>query len=219
MALVSQLRDSLAARFDLPVGIIERPQIQFPTGISALDRLTSGGIPRGTLTEISGPASSGRTSVLFSLLARATQNGECCALIDASGSFDPFSAAHAGADLDRILWINCSGNAENALKATDLLIQAGGFGLVILDLADTPEREAARIPLASWFRLRHAAERSGTALLLAATRINARSCSTLQIELKRKHPLWSGHLLRGLLSEASSRKNYRAAAAEFDVVR
>lgn len=219
MALVTQLRASLAARFDLPVGIIERPQTQFPTGISALDRLTSGGIPRGTLTEIAGPASSGRTSVLFSLLARATQNGECCALIDASGSFDPLSATHAGADLDRILWINCSGSAENALKATDLLIQAGGFGLVILDLADTPEREAARIPLASWFRLRHAAERSGTAFIVAATRINARSCSSLQIELKRRRPLWNGLLLRGFLSEAISRKNYRAVATEFDVIR
>jgi len=189
------------------------------TGIPAMDRLTAGGIERGTLTEICGTASSGRTSFLFALLGQATRQGECCAWIDTAGNFDPASAAAAGADLDRILWVNCGGNAEHALKAVDLLTQGGGFGVVVLDMADTPERDVRRISLASWFRLRHAAERTGAALLVAETKINAPSCSALQIEMKRKQPLWVGKLLRGIRTEAASRKHYRSQSAEFTAVR
>jgi recombination protein RecA len=189
------------------------------TGIPAMDRLTEGGIPRGTLTEICGPASSGRTSFLFALIGHATQQGEYCAWIDAAGTFDPLSAAESGADLNRILWVNCAGNAEHALKAVDLLTQAGGFGVVVLDMADTPARDVRRISLASWFRLRHAAERTGAALLVAETGINAGSCSAMQIEMKRrKRPLWVGKLLRGIHAEAQSRKHYHSQSAEFMAV-
>jgi hypothetical protein len=188
------------------------------TGIPAMDQLTAGGIARGTLTEICGPVSSGRTSFLFALLSQATQQGECCAWIDTAGTFDPQSAAEAGADLDRILWVNCAGNTEHALKAVDLLTQGGGFGVVVLDMADTPERDVRRISLASWFRLRHAAERTGAALLVAETKINARSCSTVQIEMKRQRPVWVGTLLRGIRAEAESQKHYRSQSAEFVAV-
>lgn len=188
------------------------------TGIPAMDRLTAGGIGRGTLTEICGPVSSGRTSFLLSLAAQATRQGECCAWIDTAGTFDPASAAEAGADLGRILWVNCEGNAEHALKAVDLLTQGGGFGVIVLDMADTPERDVRRISLASWFRLRHAAERNGTALLVAETKVSARSCSSVQIEMKRKQPLWVGKLLRGIQVEAESRKHYHAQSAEFMAV-
>ncbi len=188
------------------------------TGIPAIDGLTGGGIARGTLTEICGPVSSGRTSLLLALIGHATRQGECCAWIDAAGTFDPASAAEAGADLHRILWVNCRKNTEHALKAVDLLTQGGGFGVVVLDLADTPEREARRISLASWFRLRHAAERTGSALLVAETNIHARSCSAVQIEMKRKRPVWVGKLLRGIQAEAESRKHYRVQAAEFTAV-
>lgn len=194
------------------------------TGIPAMDRLTSGGIARGTLTEICGPVSSGRTSFLLALLGQATRQGECCAWIDTAGTFDPQSAAEAGADLDRILWVNCNGNTEHALKAVDLLTQGGGFGVVVLDMADTPERDVRRISLASWFRLRHAAERTGAALLVAETRapaqsgFAAKSCSAVQIEMKRKQPVWVGKLLRGIRTEAESQKHHRAQTAEFVAV-
>jgi hypothetical protein len=184
------------------------------TGIPAMDKITAGGIARGTLTEICGPVSSGRTSFLFALLGQATRQGECCAWIDTAGTFDPLSAAEAGADLDRILWVNCGGNSEHALKAVDLLTQGGGFGVVVLDMADTPDRDVRRISLASWFRLRHAAERTGAALLVAETRINAKSCSAVQIEMKRKRPVWVGKLLRGIRAEAESQKHYRSQSAE-----
>ena len=77
------------------------------SGILAIDALT-GGLPRGCLTEICGPASSGRTSLLLAALAAATHRGEFCAIIDASDSLDPHSAAAAGVDLDRLLWVRCN---------------------------------------------------------------------------------------------------------------
>lgn len=219
-AAILQLKAEFQARFDIPLEIRKRPETrQIPTGIQQIDALTAGGIPRGALSEICGSESSGRTTLSFALLGQATSRGECCAWIDTSGVFDPASALEAGVDLDRVLWVNCGGNAEHALKSTDLLIQAGGFGLVVLDLADAPERDATRIPLASWFRLRHAAERTGAALVAIERRITARSCSTLQIEMRRKKSMWVGKLLRGLLTQAESRKHYRSETTEFPAVR
>jgi hypothetical protein len=219
-AAVIQLRSQLRTRFDVPFEVrkgLEREQI--PTGIPAIDRLTEGGIPRGTLTEICGTESSGRTALVFALLDQATRRGECCAWIDTEGAFDPVSAVEAGVDLDRVLWVNCGGNAQHALKSTDLLIQAGGFGLVVLDMADTADAIARRISLASWFRLRHAAERTGAALVAVERQINARPCSALQIELRLKKPLWIGNLLRGMMARAESRKHFQSQMAEFSAVR
>jgi hypothetical protein len=214
------LRVELQSRFDVPFEIRKRPdREQIPTGIPAIDGLTEGGIPRGALTEICGNESSGRTALMFALLGRATGRGECCAWIDAAGAFDPASAAEAGVELERVLWVNCGGNAEHALKSADLLIQAGGFGLVVMDLADTADAAARRISLASWFRLRHAAERTGAALVAIERQIHARSCSTLQIEIRATRAVWMGNLLRGVAARAESRKHYRSRTAEFTVVK
>ena len=120
-----------------------------PSGIVDID------IPRGTLTEIWGPPSSGCNSILYGVLARTTPRPEFCALIDASGGFDPLSATNAGIYLPHLLWLRC-GNAEKALRAADLIVHAGGFGVVALDLAGVPRRDARRISPASRFRLRHA---------------------------------------------------------------
>jgi hypothetical protein len=221
MATVAiQLRAELRSRFDVPFEAGKRQERkQIPTGIPAIDQLTKGGVSRGTLTEICGVESTGRTTLAFALLAQATRRGHCCAWIDTAGAFDPASAAEAGADLDLILWVNCGGNAQHALKSVDLLIQGGGFGLVVLDIADTPDAISRRIPLASWFRLRHAAERTGAALVAIARQVNARSCSELQIEMSAKKQLWIGKLLHGLVAQAMSRKHYRCEVAEFSGVR
>src|SRR5689334_11799810 len=103
------------------------------TGIPEIDAAT-GGLPRGALTEIVGPASSGRTTLIHAILAAASAREEFCALVDTEDAFSPWDAAAAGTDLHRLLWVRCTRNAEHALKTTDLLIQGGGFGLVILDL-------------------------------------------------------------------------------------
>ena len=93
------------------LGIRPAPEMA-SSGIPDLDALT-GGLPRGCLTELCGPASSGRTTVLLAALAAATRRGEYCALIDASDALDPHSAAAAGIDLDRLLWVRCSDSPQN----------------------------------------------------------------------------------------------------------
>src|ERR1051325_7817220 len=91
----------------VPASRLEKPAVPtVPFGIAAVDELT-GGLPRGCLTEICGPASSGRTTLLLSVLAIATDRQETCALVDASDCFDPLSAEHAGVDLERLLWVRC----------------------------------------------------------------------------------------------------------------
>jgi recombination protein RecA len=92
------------------------------SGIPQLDSLT-GGLARGCLTEICGTASSGRTSVLLFALARATQRGEVCALVDASDAFDPASAAAAGMEMTRLLWVRCRGK-DSSRKNSSLLVNS-----------------------------------------------------------------------------------------------
>jgi recA bacterial DNA recombination protein len=216
-----------------------RPAPEMVTsGIPALDALT-GGLPRGCLTEICGPASSGRTSVMLAALTSATRRGEYCAVIDASDSLDPHSLAAADVDLARLLWVRC-GESEGApslsprflrrqggefdfssplplnfqknepesprrmasaknslrsqrhsdhcleqvLRATDLLLESGGFGLIILDLADIPPQSARRIPLTTWFRFRRAVEHKPTILLAIEQQPIAGSCSSLLLQLE-----------------------------------
>src|SRR6266567_6579271 len=185
-----------------PMGWQSRPEPErAPTGILEIDAAT-GGLPRGCLTEIVGPASSGRTSLLLSLLAAATAREESCALVDAEDAFSPHSAAEAGVQLGRVLWVRCGHSAEHALKAADLLIQGGGFGLVVMDLGDTSPATARRISLTSWFRLRRAVEHTPTVLVTIARQANAKTCASLVIECVRERAHWSGarsisRLLRG----------------------
>src|ERR1017187_8214628 len=177
-----------------------------PTGIAEIDSAL-GGLPRGCLpqivragsrlplacrTEIVAPASSGRTSLLLGVLAAATAREEACALLDAEDAFSPHSAADAGVQLGRLLWVRCGHSAEHALKAADLLIQGGGFGLVVMDLGDTPPATARRISLASWFRLRRAVEHTPTILVGLARQSNAKTCASLVIECGRHAATWSG---------------------------
>lgn len=145
------------------------------------------GLPRGVATEIAGEPCSGRTSMLHSILAAATRQGEYCALVDSSDSFDPVSATEAGILLPRLLWVRCSGNALHALKATDLLAHAGGFGVVVFDLGDIPAAVARRISLTSWFRLRRAVEHSPTVLIVVTRERQMRQCASLIVEMDRNH--------------------------------
>jgi recombination protein RecA len=165
-----------------------RPAVEMvSSGIAAMDALT-GGLPRGCLTEICGPASSGRTTLLLAALAAATRRGECCVLVDASDVLDPQSAAAAGIELDRLLWVRCGENSpekslEQLLRATDLLLESGGFGLIALDLGDLPPQAARRIPLTTWFRFRRAVEHTPSVLLAVERQSIAGSCSSLLIKL------------------------------------
>jgi hypothetical protein len=181
------------------------------------------GLPRGCLTEIVGPASSGRTSLLASIMAEATGRDEACALIDAEDAFDPVSAAAAGVRLEKLLWVRCGHNAENALKATDLLIQGGGFGVVAMDLGDTPVQTARRISLTSWFRLRRAVEHTPTVLVALARQPNAKTCASLTLGCARERGEWSGpagfRLLDGIRVQVgqASRYDHRSGYVRFSL--
>jgi hypothetical protein len=187
---------------------------QVSSGIVEIDALT-GGFPRGCLTEIYGPACSGRTGMLLATLAAATGRQEACALVDVSDAFDPYSAAASGIVFENLLWIRCQsqpskskhkqGRApeksywtlqetsqpefarlEQALKVTDLLLQSGGFGLIAIDLADISVQAARRIPLTSWFRFRRAVENTPTVLLVVGQSPCARTCASLLLQLQAK---------------------------------
>jgi len=195
------------------------------SGIREMDALT-GGLPRGCLTEVCGTASSGRTSLLLATLAAATQRQEACALVDVSDAFDPGSAANAGVNFEKLLWIRCgvpeknrereghdfsrADNAslrsralapegkkrnsaetpvEQALRVTDLLLQSGGFGLVIIDLGDVPFKTARRIPLASWFRFQRAVERTPTVLFVVTQAPCAQTCAALLLKVQSEKKL------------------------------
>lgn len=89
-----------------------------PCGVPELDALLGGGFPRGSLVEVCGTASSGRTSLSLALLAQATRRQEACAFVDVSDALDPLSVAAAGVDTKRLLWVRCGGaNMDSALDA------------------------------------------------------------------------------------------------------
>ena len=181
------------------------------TGIRQLDE-TFGGIWRGALTEITGPVSSGRTSLLLSVLTSLTRKQEVCALVDANDMFDPESAAAAGVELERLLWVRCDGNPqqqrptgrphkssakargmerlEQAFKAADFILQSKGFGMVVLDLAALPPELVHRVPLTSWFRFRRVVENTETALLVLEQEPHAKTCASLVLQLQPGQSKW-----------------------------
>ena len=160
------------------------------SGVPEIDALTGGGLPRGAIMEMFGTASSGRISLLCSALSNATSNHETCALIDTSDTFDPASAANARVNWDRLLWVRCGNSLERAFKATDLLLQSGGFGLVALNLADVGVSCTRRIMSSWWFRFRRAVESTPTALVVITPGACVRSCAAVVLEMKSESSIW-----------------------------
>jgi RecA DNA recombination protein len=186
----AEIESEIASRFGTAFKLREKPPAEvISTGISEIDSL-SGGLPRGAITEIYGPASSGRTSLVLSTLAFATTHEEVCALVDTNDVLDLTSAAQAGIDFEQLLWIRCAGNLEHAFKATDLLLQAGGFGLVALDIGDVPAKHARRIISSWWYRFRRVVEDTPTILVLIAQGPCVHSCASLILEMKNEVKVW-----------------------------
>ena len=206
--LRARLESAFGERIPLPFTDLDRRVFEtVSTGIGALDALT-GGLPRGAIAEIFGPPSSGRTSVLFSILAEAAANGEVCALVDGRDAFDPKSGAAAGIDLNRLLWIRCH-KLDQVLKSTDLLLQGGGFGRVVMDLTDLPAPHLRSIALASWFRFQRAIEKTPAVLVVLSPESIVKSAAALALRVELREADWAGNAGRPL----------RAAETVIEIVR
>ena len=194
----------------LPEPALEAADATLATGLTAVDARLGGGLPRGHLSDIVGPASSGRTTVLLQLLAATTTRGELAALIDPFDRLDVPSAVEAGVDLSRLLWVR--GDAPSrlddertigrALKAINLVLQARGFACVVIDLADVPAAAFQRLPFTTWLRLQRMVEGQQTMCVLVGSAPMARSSAGLTVTLGGSHassgPRFSGRLFDGL---------------------
>src|SRR6266852_6090574 len=204
----ARLESALGERVSSPFTDIERRVLESVlTGIAPLDALTAG-LPRGAITEVFGPPSSGRTSAMISILAEATGQDEVCALVDGNDAFDPASASAAGVELTRLLWVRCR-KLEQVLKATDLLLQGGGFGRVVMDLSDLPLPHIQSIPLASWFRFQRTIEKTPTALVVMSPESIVKSAAALVLRMEMQETDWST-LLNGFNSNIEIVRSRRA---------
>lgn len=175
----------------IPGALTLRPAFEpeiVPFGIFELDRQMFG-VLRGCVTEICGPDSSGRTTLMLAALREVTQRGECCALVDTSSAFDPYSAAANGVNLKNLMVVRCATPhpkltaIDKALKAVSMIVHDGGFGLIILDLGDVRVELAQKIPLSHWYGYRRAVESTNSCLVVVERHPFAKSCAAQVIAL------------------------------------
>ena len=195
-------------------GTLLRPWMTLPgrrtasSGIEPLDEALGGGWPSGEISELVGGRSTGRTGTLVRSMAATTNRGDLVGLVDTFDRFDPAGAAAAGVDLDRLLWVRgpaCTVEqatstlldraVHQAIRAGDLIIRAGGFGLVVLDLGEAPPRLIGTLPAATWLRLARALEGRDTVVLLLGEAPMGRSARGASVRLEGSRR-WAGHSAR-----------------------
>lgn len=178
--------------------------------LSRLKAFIPNGLQRGILAEITGTESSGKTAISLYILAESICKGETCAYIDLKNQLDLKTFPLRGVTLSQLSWIRCHGNTEHAIRCTDLILHAGGFGIVLLDLCGASSQDLNHIPLSYWFRFRRAIENTPTILLICSEHPQARSCSRYSFEVKPRKFHWTGDapfaLLDGLETAATPRK-------------
>lgn len=191
-----------------PVAGVPDERLVASTGLSALDGQLGGGWPRGQVSELVAPLSSGATWVACASLAAATRRGELAALIDPLDVFDPETAASTGFAWPYFLWVRGEavprglpvrgrGRAparhpsptrwqvglERAVKALALVLQTEGFGLVVLDLLEMPPDVVRQLPFTTWRRVQRMVERRDTACVVLHRTAIARSTGGLSLTL------------------------------------
>jgi hypothetical protein len=200
------------------------------TGVAALDAVLGGGLPRGRLSELHGPTSSGRTGVLVASIAALTSAGALAALVDPLDRFDPGSAAAAGADLSRLLWLRgprldreepTAKALAGAAAAVATLAGSGLFDLVALDLAGATAAARRALPATTWLRLARGVEQTKTALVVLADTHVAQGPGGASVALEPAGASWSsppgpGRRLAALAARArAGRHGLRGADLAF----
>ena len=192
-----------------------------PTGVRSLDLALGGGLPRGQMSEIFGPPSSGRTGLALGLLAGVTSRGGLGALVDPGDRFDPVAASAAGVELDRLLWVR--GASGHPAAAAARLVESGLFEAVLLDLVGPRDGALDGLPVATWVRLQRCVAHTRSVLLLLATHHLAHGPCGVSVELGPRGGRFCGaagpgRILAGLASEAvAGRGGFRRAPIELSV--
>ena len=229
-AALARLHPSLRTGSRLAEDLAQQQrELRLATGLDAVDRLLGGGFPRGRLSEITGPLSSGRTSLAMALAAAATRAGEVVAWVDPADALDPASLEAAGVAEERLLWVRPPG-ARDALRCAERLLLARGFALVVLDLAgggggggEIGSRLGTRpqpggladARASAWLRLTRCASASATALVLLGREPVVGSFAALAVDLcatRRRfaeRPAW----LEGLETRVALRR-HRSGSTE-----
>lgn len=149
-------------------------------------------LARGAITEIVGPASSGKSSLIGSVLAQLTQNGEICGVVDVCNGFNPSSAASSGVILENLLWIKGDGSIEKSLRAASYLAQAKGFGAIWLNFNGVEAKTLRTIPNSYWYRFRNLVKETPTLFLVTAQEVVIGPATNRSFMLSRQKSRWSG---------------------------
>mgnify|MGYP000856144212 CR=1 FL=1 len=169
------------------------------TGITSLDRMLGGGLPMGTISELTGSLSNGKTSVLFTLLAKATSEHLRIAYIDVFNTLDPHFARISGIQLKQLFWIHfrkepLSNKLNKSLKSANILTRSQNFDVIVLDLETasvcTSEAKTQKIPFHYWFRIKKALHQKKIAFILLSHSSSAGSAATVRLGLKRSSVWW-----------------------------
>jgi hypothetical protein len=140
------------------------------------------------IVEVVGRLSSGRTSLVLGWLAAATRAGGAVALVDVDATLDVASAARAGVDLRRLLWVRAAGRRDRAIAAIHLLARCPGFTLLVLDAGEAPPR----LTLTAAFQLKHAMRAARATLVVVGRCRVMGAAADVAIETVQDGCEWAG---------------------------
>lgn len=192
-----QVESALGGRF--PAALSPRPlgsPERLSCGLPGVDTMLGGGFPLGSIAELAGVHSSGRTTLTLSTLAQATAAGESCAYVDATDALDPASAAALGVDLRRLLWI------RTAEAHTGKAAMAAGSSPFPAAMAAHPPRPVWTKNHAPWTRLDQALRATDLLLSTGGFRVIVLDMGDVALEQARRVPLATWYRFR-LLAEQS----------------
>lgn len=195
-----------------------------PTGFAELDRaLGLGGLPKGSVCEIVGPATSGKTTLALKFLAQAQRGGNQVGYIDQARYFDAEYAYRCGMDLSHLL-AGAPQDLTEALAMAEALARSGSLAALVLDTLDFlwDDADAARLLAAALSRLRTPLARSGTILLVLHESPDARSpalsalahTSSVRLQVKREEWIRQYGDVRGYKARVEVLKNRQGPAGQ-----